>query len=94
MAYAGQAIENPLSGERIIFLKTAADTNGELLAIDLELRRDGHVPGTHVHPIQEERFEVVKGTMRFKMGGKRMIATGGEVVVPPGVRHRFAKGGP
>ena len=74
MAYAGQVIDNQLSGERITFRKTAAETNGELLAIDLELSPDGHVPGMHVHPIQEERFEVVKGTMRFRMGGKRVIA--------------------
>ena len=68
MAYAGQIIENPVSGERITFRETAADTGGELLAIDLELRPDGHVPGMHVHPIQEERFEVTDGTMRFKLG--------------------------
>ncbi len=44
MAYAGQVIENPVSGERITFNKTAADTNGELLAITLELSPDGAVP--------------------------------------------------
>jgi mannose-6-phosphate isomerase-like protein (cupin superfamily) len=94
MAYTGQVIENPLSEERITFRKTAADTNGELLAIDLELSPDGHVPGMHVHPIQEERFEVVKGTMCFKIGGKRLIANAGDVVVvPSGVRHKFANWG-
>lgn len=94
MAYAGQVIENPLSGERITFRKTAVETNGELLAIDLELSLDGHVPAMHVHPMQEERFEVVKGTMRFKVRGKSVIAQAGDVVVvPPGVRHKFANGG-
>jgi quercetin dioxygenase-like cupin family protein len=94
MAYAGQVIENPLSGERITFRKTAADTDGELLAIDLDLSPDGHAPGMHVHPIQEERFEVTKGAMRFKMGGKKVIARAGDVVVvPPGVRHKFANAG-
>ena len=68
MAYAGQTISNPVSGERITFVKTAADTNGELLAIDMTLAADGHVPGAHVHPEQEERFEVVSGTMVFRMG--------------------------
>ena len=94
MAYAGQVIENPVSGERITFRETAADTGGELLAIDLELSPDGHVPGMHVHPIQEERFEVTEGTMRFKLGRKKVIAHPGEVVVvPPGVRHKFANAG-
>src|SRR3982074_1104357 len=52
MAYAGQIIENPVSGERITFRKTAAETNGELLEFDLGLTPDGHVPGMHVHPAQ------------------------------------------
>jgi len=94
MAHAGQVIENPLSGERIRFHKTAADTGGELLEIDLELSPDGHVPGMHVHPIQEERFEVTKGALRFKMGRRKVTARAGDVVVvPPGVRHRFANAG-
>jgi quercetin dioxygenase-like cupin family protein len=94
MAYAGQVIENPISGERITFRKTAADTDGELLAFDLELSPDGHVPGMHVHPIQEERFEVIEGTMRFRKGIGKVVADPGDVVVvPPGVRHKFANGG-
>jgi quercetin dioxygenase-like cupin family protein len=94
MARAGQTIENPLSGERITFRKTAADTGGELLAIDLELSPDGHVPGMHVHPNQEERFEVVAGTMRFRKGLRRVTAHPGDVVVvPPGVAHKFANAG-
>ena len=94
MAYAGQVIENPVSGERITFRETTADTDGELLAIDLAVSPDGHVPGMHVHPIQEERFEVTEGTMRFKMGRKKVIAKPGDiVVVPPGVRHKFANAG-
>jgi mannose-6-phosphate isomerase-like protein (cupin superfamily) len=94
MAYAGQTIENPVSGERITFRQTAADTNGELLAIDLELAPDGHAPGMHVHPRQEERFEVTKGTMRFKLGYKTVLAKAGDVVVVPrGVRHKFANAG-
>jgi quercetin dioxygenase-like cupin family protein len=94
MAHPGQVIENPLSGERIHFRRTAADTGGELLEIDLELTPDGHVPGMHVHPIQEERFEVTEGTMRFRMGRKKVIARCGDVVVvPPGVRHKFANAG-
>ena len=39
MEYPGQTIENPVSGERITFRRTAAETNGELLAFDLELSR-------------------------------------------------------
>ena len=94
MAYTGQILDNPVSGERIVFRKTSADTDGELLEIDLELSPDGHVPGKHVHPVQEERFEVISGTMKFKMGRKTVIAEAGEVVtVPAGVSHKFENGG-
>jgi quercetin dioxygenase-like cupin family protein len=94
MAYQGQVIDNPISGERITFVKTAADTNGELLAVDLELSRDGQVPGAHVHPFQEERFEIVDGTMRFRKGLKAITARAGDrVVVPPGMVHRFENAG-
>ena len=37
MATTGQTLENPASGERITFRTTAAQTDGELLAIDLQL---------------------------------------------------------
>ena len=51
--------------------QTSANTGGELLAIDLELPANRRVPGgQHIHPNQAERFEVVEGTMRFRMGRK------------------------
>ena len=94
MAYAGHTIENPISGECITFTQTSADTGGELLAFHMTLSTDGHVPGAHVHPEQEERFEIVSGTMKFRMSGKKIVAGPGEVVVvPAGARHKFANGG-
>jgi mannose-6-phosphate isomerase-like protein (cupin superfamily) len=95
MAYTGQTLENPASGERITFRQTAAETNGELVTIDLQLPAGRRVPGgRHIHPKQEERFEVVEGTMRFRMGRERIVAGPGEVVtVPAGVPHDFANAG-
>lgn len=94
MACAGQVLNNPISGEQITFNRTAADTDGEYLEIELRLAADGKVPGTHVHPEQEERFEVLAGRMRFRMGLKTIEAGPGEVVtVPAGKAHRFANAG-
>ena len=94
MAYAGQTIENPVSGERITFIKTAADTDGEHLEIDVELTPDGHVPGMHVHPAQEERFEILSGGVRFRKGVKKIDAEAGDVVVvEPGKAHKFENRG-
>lgn len=95
MAQTGQTLENPASGERITFRETAADSAGARLVIDLELPAGRRVPGgQHIHPRQEERFEVIEGTMRFKLGRRRVVAGPGEVVVvPAGQRHDFANVG-
>lgn len=94
MAFAGQVLDNPVSGEHFTFVKTAADTNGELLVVDLELAPDGQVPGAHVHPLQEERFEVLQGTMKFRKGLRTVTAHAGDkVVVPRGTVHHFENAG-
>jgi quercetin dioxygenase-like cupin family protein len=94
MITPGQTLENPVTGERFTFTHTAATTNGELLAFDFALRPGGAVPIPHVHPIQTERFEVVSGTMRFRIGWRTRIVGPGEVVeVEPGVMHSFANAG-
>jgi quercetin dioxygenase-like cupin family protein len=90
MAHAGLILDNPVSGERFAFRRTAADTNGELLEFDLTLAADGHVPGAHVHPEQEERFVVHRGRVRFRLGLRRIVAGPGDVVVVPAGRvHAF-----
>jgi len=90
----GQTLENPVTGERFTFTHTAASTDGELLAFDFALRPGGAVPIPHVHPIQTERFEVLAGRMRFRVGLRTFVAEPGEVVeVPPGVTHGFGNAG-
>jgi len=90
----GQTVENPVTGERFTFTHTAASTGGELLAFDFALRPGGAVPMPHVHPVQTERFEVVSGQMRFRVGLKTILAGPGDVlVVEPGVAHSFANAG-
>jgi len=94
MITPGQTLENPVTGERFTFTATAATTNGELLAIDFALRPGGAVPMPHVHPVQTERFEVVAGRMRFRLGRRTVVAEPGDVVVvEPGVAHSFANDG-
>lgn len=89
-----RTIDNPVSGERITFLQTAEDTGGELLEVELELAPKGRVPGAHVHPEQEERFHVLEGEMRFRLGLRTIRATAGDtVVVPAGRVHRFTNAG-
>src|SRR5215203_4441232 len=88
MAKAGDTIESPLSGARIVFLKTARDTSGELLQLDDVMKGGGRVPIEHVHPYMEERFEILSGTDRLSMRGQeRDVGAGQTVVVPAGTPH-------
>jgi quercetin dioxygenase-like cupin family protein len=90
----GQTLSNPVTGERFTFTHTAASTGGELLAFDLALRPGGAVPIPHVHPNQTERFEVLEGRMRFRVGLRTRWAGPGDVVeISPGVAHAFGNPG-
>jgi len=85
---AGRVIHNPISGERIAIRSGAAGTGGRLLVFDLSLPPGGHVPARHAHPIQEERFTVMEGRMRFSFAGNAILVNPGESVVVPKGRRR------
>src|SRR5215472_9387464 len=90
-----RVIVNPLSGERIVIRRTAAQTGGAVLDWELTLAPGGKVPSSHAHPSQEEIFTVLDGTMRFRVGWRRLTAVAGDVVrIPPGTVHHFANAGP
>ena len=94
MLRAGDTIENPVTGERIVFRKTSRETGGALVVVECFVRPDGAVAATHVHPSQEERFEVLSGTAGFRVGRQQLTAGSGErVVVPAGTPHRFWNAG-
>jgi quercetin dioxygenase-like cupin family protein len=85
---AGDTLEHPVTGERMVFLKTARDTDGELLQADFFVKGGGFVAAEHVHPYQEERFEVLSGTVRFRVRGQeRDVGAGETIVVPAGTPH-------
>ena len=88
MAKSGDVIENPLTGERFIVTKSAADTNGELLDGVLVFGPRATGPMPHIHPIIEERVKVVAGTLRVKIDGEeRTLQAGEEVIIKPGSAH-------
>lgn len=88
MARVGDTIENPLSGERVTFLETAASTNGEYLKVRVDMSPGGEVPRPHIHPHAEELFEVTTGRIQMVQSGKTRVAEVGEAVtVPSSVAH-------
>jgi len=94
MARAGAVIENPVIGDRIVFLQTTADTAGELLEFDLFARPGAQGPPEHIHPQATERFEVMRGALRARVAGvERTIDVGQSLVIPPGTLHSWWNAG-
>jgi quercetin dioxygenase-like cupin family protein len=89
MAQPGDVIERPSFGARLTFLETSGETNGDLLRVEVVLP-PGFSMAEHVHPNQEERHEVLSGTLRARVGGQERDYEAGERVVgPPGVPHAW-----
>ena len=68
MARSGEVVENPIIGDRVTWRKTAQETHGELLQYELVVWPAAKGPLAHIHPRQEERFEVLSGTLRARVG--------------------------
>ena len=88
MACRGDVLESPINGQRAIFRQTAEDTDGELLRLDFFVAPGGFLGNEHLHPKQEERIEVLSGTLRCRVGGgERSVGAGEAITVPPGTSH-------
>jgi quercetin dioxygenase-like cupin family protein len=88
MIRTGDILENPVTGERMHFLKTAADTKGEHVLIEMTARPGAVVAAKHFHPYQTERFEIVSGRLAAKVDGNEIEAGLGDVLtIEPGQSH-------
>jgi quercetin dioxygenase-like cupin family protein len=86
----GQSLTNHVTGETLVFRTTSADSNGEAVVVETFVEPNGAVAAAHVHPAQEERFEILAGELEFRLGKKTVVAGPGDrVVVPAGTQHRF-----
>jgi mannose-6-phosphate isomerase-like protein (cupin superfamily) len=87
-------IDNPGTGERVVFRKTSAETGGAAVVVETFLRPYATGARTHLHPAQEERFEVLKGSVGFQVGRRQLVAgPGHRLTVPAGTRHRVWNAG-
>lgn len=94
MIRTGQTIEHPVTGERLTFLKTSRDTGGEYVLVECELAPGGQVAAAHVHPHQDETFEVLEGRVGFTAGDREVVVmASGTITVPRGTAHKFWNAG-
>lgn len=81
MTQAGH-LHDPLTGQHVTFLKTGAQTAGELLQLEVRLDHGGWVP-LHVHARQDEIVKVLAGRLTVRVGGtERTLEVGDSVAVP------------
>jgi quercetin dioxygenase-like cupin family protein len=93
-ARSGDVIENPVTGQRLTFLATSRETAGEVFRAEGAFPPGGFAGVEHIHPKQDEHFEVLAGTAVFQVEGRELTLSAGETVdVPAGTRHTFANAG-
>lgn len=84
-----RVIENPVIGDRVTFLKTAEETNGEYMLAKVELAPHGG-NAMHYHLTFTEAFEVLEGRLNVDLDGRHLVLGPGEkALVPIRARHRF-----
>jgi quercetin dioxygenase-like cupin family protein len=91
VATRGDVLDNPATGQRLVFRKTARETGGKFLEVEsVYTRPSSNRPPAHYYPHQEECFEVLSGALRARVGGEdRDLREGDVLVVPPGTTHEM-----
>jgi quercetin dioxygenase-like cupin family protein len=81
-------IVDPVRRQRMSFSR-----DGDVLRAEVWTSPGGDVPA-HYHPTQTERFEVISGTVEFRVGKTRgRYGPGETVVAEPGAVHAFRNQG-
>ena len=78
----GAHLHDPVTGQHLTFLQSARDTNGELLQVEVRLDPGGWVP-RHVHARQDERIEVLAGSLTLVASGKELHLDVGDTAHVP-----------
>jgi quercetin dioxygenase-like cupin family protein len=63
----------------------------DVLEMEASYTGEAGMPPMHLHPSQAERFEILEGSMRAKIGDEERVYEAGEVLeVPAGTPHQMA----
>jgi quercetin dioxygenase-like cupin family protein len=90
----GDLVVNNVTGERVVTLIGTGDGRGDRLAVDLRVRPGGGVAAEHYHPSLTERFRVLAGRLEASLDGeRRILETGADVTIPPGMVHNWWNAG-
>ena len=74
--------------DRVIVLISAEDSAGELFRFEYVAHQVTPPLREHVHTEQEERLEVLEGTVRCRVAGvDHRLHRGQRMIIPPGTPH-------
>jgi mannose-6-phosphate isomerase-like protein (cupin superfamily) len=94
MIRAGDTLVNPVTGERLVWERTAAETDGAYTLFDTYVEPGGAVAAAHVHPYQMETFTVLAGRLGVKRGSETLELEPGQVaLIDAGTPHKFWNAG-
>ena len=66
------------TGETITFAKTGKDTEGAFTEVICTIPAGQKGPPPHIHPLQDEIFEVIEGRLELTAKGKKIILEEGQ----------------
>lgn len=73
---------------------TGVESDGTLHEMRATYAPDSPFPPPHLHPDQDERFDVIEGEMTFLLAGaERVVPAGQHIDVPRGVVHQGRNAG-
>jgi quercetin dioxygenase-like cupin family protein len=94
MTRADRTIDDPFTGQRLSFREIAGETDGRSLRAEVRLEPGGFVP-RHLHLRQDERIEILAGSIRYRTRGEdRIMGPGDSAAVPRRRIHRVSNAGP
>jgi mannose-6-phosphate isomerase-like protein (cupin superfamily) len=86
----GTELVNPKAGTRTVFTATAESTGGAYVEVEATYPPRSGKPPLHLHPSQQEEFEVLTGAMTAIIGDEtRSVQKGDTFVVPPALPHQM-----
>ncbi len=88
MALRNKIIRNPRTGQTIRFLQTSAETNGRLLEMETIYQPHSVEPPSHLHPLQDEDFTVLAGSVSVRLGREiKVLQAGQSLHIPKNQVH-------
>src|SRR5688500_6442790 len=73
---------------------TVLEHTPDRLVVEVVYDAGGRKPPAHVHPAQDERFEILSGRLAVRLGGEERTLQAGDVLeIPRGTSHAMANAG-